>query len=173
MRARSGRLIGTVSDYGFQEGFGTIEVEGGRSYFLHHSNMLGGGFKDAEPGDEVSFLPGGERGESNGHLPTAQAVKLSDPRSQLYRFAEFPRDAKEWIEPLARLAEPEDWDFHHELEGTGGCKPVLRHYVERTFARLEEERDRGRNTIVEAEQGEAKVALRPRHRRARAGHCGV
>lgn len=153
------RLVGTVSDYGFQEGFGTIEVDDGSSYFLHHSNMLGGGLKDAEPGDQVSFLPGEGNGGSNGHLPSAHAVKLSDPRSQLYRFAEFPRDVKDWIEPLAELAEPEDWDFHHELKGTGGCKPVLRHYVERTFARLEEERDRGRNTIVEAEQDGTRVAL--------------
>lgn len=37
--------------------------------------------------------------------------------------------------------------------------PVLRHFVERTFARVLEEREGGRRTIIEAEQDGKKVAL--------------
>lgn len=159
VRPKSGRLVGTVSKEGIQDGVGVIEVEGDPRYFVRYSEILSRGLRAAEPGDRVSFLPDGERGLDQGRLPLARAVKFSDPRPPLLRFGEFPRKMEDWVKPLARLAEPEDWDFHHELQGAGGFKPILRYYLEYTFARLKEEHARGRDTILEAEYEGTKVAM--------------
>lgn len=145
------RICGTVTEYGFQEGYGSIEGEDGNAYFLHHSNILGGGYKSAEPGDRVSFRPAEDGTKGAGHKAIALQVKLGDPRPQLHRFGQFPAEVTDWLDPLADLADDEDWEFHHELAGRGGPRPVLREYVEKTFVRLLEERRRGRLTIVETD----------------------
>lgn len=143
VRPPVGRLQGTVVDYGFHEGHGVIEASTGERYFMHHSEMYGSGMKSADPGDAVTFEAAGESSGVGDRMDKALAVKLGDPRPRLHRFGQFPRrDLREWLEPLASAAEKEDWDYHHELAGRGGYKPVLRDYLERTFVRLEEEQRR-------------------------------
>jgi cold shock CspA family protein len=145
-----GRHHGKVRDYDFQLGHGILEADDSALYFLHHQNMLGQGMKDADPGDEVTFVAG-EGSPGGGGLPPALEVKLGDPRMPLYRFAQFPRGAADWLDPLAGKAADESWDYQYERKGEGGHLPVLRHYVEQTFKWLDEERSQqDRETIIEA-----------------------
>ena len=141
------RARGVISEYSFLHGFGFIEGNDGKRYFLHHSDILGEGYKDADPGDEVFFVPA-DSGDRPSQGPRAAAVKLGDPRPALHRFAQFPYELDQWLEPLAAKAAPEKWEYQHELAGRGGAYPILRHYLELTFDRLLEEHQMGRPTIL-------------------------
>jgi len=144
-----GRQHGTVLDYDFQRGHGILEADDGTTrYFLHQQNMLGQGMKDADPGDEVTFLPGESTRGADGD-PVALEVKLGDPRKPLYRFAQVPLEPAEWLDVLAEKAATEVWDYQYERKGEGGHLPILRHYLEQTFERLQEEDEQGHGTIVE------------------------
>jgi cold shock CspA family protein len=143
-----GRRHGTVLDYDFQRGHGILEADDGTRYFLHQQNMLGQGMKDADPGDEVTFLPGESTRGAEGD-PVALEVKLGDPRKPLYRFAQVPLEPAEWLDVLAEKAATEVWDYQYERKGEGGHLPILRHYLEQTFERLQEEDEQGHGTIVE------------------------
>lgn len=149
VRPLEGREHGTVLDYDFQKGYGEIEADDGQRYFLHQQNMVGRGMKDADPGDEVTFVLGEGDERSRSQCPALE-VKLGDPRRPLYRFAQFPRRAEEWLDPLKTKAEPEKWDYQYERKREGGHLPILRHYVEQTFERLRDDEARGEATIVKA-----------------------
>lgn len=142
-----GRVHGRVVEYDFQRGYGTVAADDGVRYFLHQRNMFGQGMKDADPGDEVTFVPGTARTPESD--PHALQVKLGDPRKPLYRYAVFPLEAADWLDPLKRKAATEVWDYQYERAGEGGHLPILRHYVEQTFDYLQREASRGRPTLVE------------------------
>lgn len=49
------RQTGTVKWFSNEKGYGFIEQEGGEDVFVHHSDILGDGFKTLDPGEEVEF----------------------------------------------------------------------------------------------------------------------
>ncbi len=54
---------GTVKWFNDQKGFGFITTSDGRDYFVHHSSILGEGFKTLKEGAEVQFeIEKGEKG---------------------------------------------------------------------------------------------------------------
>jgi CspA family cold shock protein len=46
---------GTVKWFNDQKGFGFIAGENGKDYFVHHSNIIGDGFKTLKEGSKVEF----------------------------------------------------------------------------------------------------------------------
>ena len=46
---------GTVKWFNDQKGFGFISAEDGNDYFVHHSSILGEGFKTLKEGANVQF----------------------------------------------------------------------------------------------------------------------
>jgi len=46
---------GTVKWFNDQKGFGFISAEDGNDYFVHHSSILGDGFKTLKEGSSVQF----------------------------------------------------------------------------------------------------------------------
>ncbi len=46
---------GTVKWFNDQKGYGFISVEGGEDLFVHHSSILGDGFKTLLEGETVEF----------------------------------------------------------------------------------------------------------------------
>lgn len=64
---------GTVKWFDAAKGYGFIERDGGSDIFVHHSAIIGEGFKSLEEGERVSFLVGeGRKG------PAAQQVQRLD-----------------------------------------------------------------------------------------------
>jgi CspA family cold shock protein len=61
---------GTVKWFSDQKGYGFIEQDNGDDIFVHHTEILGSGFKSLAEGDRVSFEVGvGRKG------PAAQNVE--------------------------------------------------------------------------------------------------
>ncbi|MBI4368390.1 MAG: cold-shock protein [Candidatus Omnitrophica bacterium] len=55
---------GTVKWFNDQKGYGFIAVEGGKDVFVHHSAILGDGFKTLREGESVEFeITRGPKGE--------------------------------------------------------------------------------------------------------------
>jgi CspA family cold shock protein len=48
-------MTGKVKWFNDAKGFGFIEVEGRKDVFVHHSAIIGEGFKTLREGDEVEF----------------------------------------------------------------------------------------------------------------------
>ena len=46
---------GTVKWFSDQKGYGFIEQENGEDIFVHHSEIIGSGFKSLSEGDRVTF----------------------------------------------------------------------------------------------------------------------
>ncbi len=46
---------GTVKWFNEQKGFGFISSEDGKDYFVHHTSIVGDGFKSLPEGAEVQF----------------------------------------------------------------------------------------------------------------------
>jgi cold shock protein len=64
---------GRVKWFNDQKGFGFIEVEGAKDVFVHHSAILGEGFKSLREGDSVEFeIIQGPKG------PQAAKVSVTD-----------------------------------------------------------------------------------------------
>ena len=60
---------GTVKWFNDQKGYGFIEQDNGEDIFVHHSEILGSGFKTLSEGERVTFTVGqGQKG------PAAQSV---------------------------------------------------------------------------------------------------
>jgi cold shock protein len=54
---------GTVKWFNDQKGFGFVTTSDGNDYFVHHSSILGDGFKTLAEGAEVQFeVEKGEKG---------------------------------------------------------------------------------------------------------------
>ncbi len=49
------RVTGTVKWFNAQKGFGFIEREGGPDVFVHHSSILGEGYRELTEGERVEF----------------------------------------------------------------------------------------------------------------------
>ncbi len=116
----------------FEKGYGKVaDHQSEQRYFLHHTDVLGQGFKRIEPGFRVEFSPfTDERGLQ------AKEVVISDTRSPLEQFAELG----EWetlLAQLASLARPENWDFPHHPQGN---HPVLDNYLQQVFRRVQTEK---------------------------------
>ncbi|WP_460939124.1 DUF3825 domain-containing protein [Spirosoma humi] len=126
------RYVGTVDQ--FERGFGYIKAAGtDEKYFIHHTDIIGKGFKNVEPGFEVEFTASvSDRGLQ------AKQVVMRDTRSGLEKFAAF-RDWDKDIEDLAKNhAQPEDGDWDY-ISNKTGRHPVLESYITYTFARLHKE----------------------------------
>lgn len=127
------REIGVIDQ--FENGFGFIHTSSSTDdkYFIHHSDVIGNGFKKIEPGFEVEFTPSvSEKGLQ------AKDVVLRDARTALEKFAYFP-DWDSAIDDLAiNHAQPEDgnWDY---IKNKTGAYPVLESYITYTFLRLHKE----------------------------------
>ena len=56
---------GTVKWFNDEKGFGFITSSDGSEYFVHHSNIMGDGFKSLKEGDRVTFdVEDGPKGPS-------------------------------------------------------------------------------------------------------------
>jgi CspA family cold shock protein len=54
---------GTVKWFNDQKGFGFITASDGKDYFVHHTSIIGEGFKSLPEGQEVQFeIAQGEKG---------------------------------------------------------------------------------------------------------------
>lgn len=54
---------GTVKWFNDQKGFGFITSSDGKDYFVHHTSIIGEGFKSLPEGQEVQFeIAQGEKG---------------------------------------------------------------------------------------------------------------
>jgi CspA family cold shock protein len=51
----SEHITGTVKWFNAQKGFGFIEREGGPDVFVHHSAILGDGYRELTEGEQVEF----------------------------------------------------------------------------------------------------------------------
>ncbi len=49
------RVIGTVKWFNDQKGYGFVAYEGGKDVFVHHSAIVGEGFRSLSEGDKVEF----------------------------------------------------------------------------------------------------------------------
>jgi CspA family cold shock protein len=49
------RITGTVKWFNAQKGFGFIERENGPDVFVHHSAILGDGYRELLEGEQVEF----------------------------------------------------------------------------------------------------------------------
>ncbi len=57
-------MQGTVKFFNSEKGFGFISREGGNDVFVHHTNILGTGFKSLAEGQKVEFDIGpGRKGD--------------------------------------------------------------------------------------------------------------
>ena len=65
--------LGTVKWFNDAKGYGFISQEGGKDVFVHHTAILGEGFKTLREGDEVIFeIVTGEKG------PKAEKVQRAE-----------------------------------------------------------------------------------------------
>jgi cold shock CspA family protein len=125
------RLLGVVRK--FEKGFGFIErSDNSERTFVHHSAIVGQGFKVLEVGEEVEFsVARTDRGEA------AVRVLRLDQRPPLERFA-LLGNFDQHLEQLAvELAHKENWSYRY-AESTQRF-PILYSYIYHTFARLEDE----------------------------------
>jgi CspA family cold shock protein len=57
-------MQGTVKFFNSEKGFGFISREGGQDVFVHHTNIVGTGYKSLEDGQAVEFDIGpGRKGD--------------------------------------------------------------------------------------------------------------
>lgn len=57
-------MQGTVKFFNSEKGFGFIAREGGADVFVHHTNIMGTGFKSLTEGQQVEFEIGpGRKGD--------------------------------------------------------------------------------------------------------------
>jgi len=60
----SATMQGTVKFFNSEKGFGFIAREGGTDVFVHHTNILGTGYKSLSEGQKVEFDVGpGRKGD--------------------------------------------------------------------------------------------------------------
>lgn len=58
------KMQGTVKFFNAEKGFGFIAREGGDDVFVHHSNIVGEGYKSLDEGQAVEFNVGpGRKGD--------------------------------------------------------------------------------------------------------------
>jgi len=50
------RVTGTVKWFNAQKGYGFIQREGGPDVFVHHSAILGEGYRELTEGERVEFV---------------------------------------------------------------------------------------------------------------------
>ena len=124
------RWTGTVLM--FENGCGFIRADGRRDdIFVHHTSVLGAGPQLLGPGEPVEF----ELVQS-GTAHTATKVVRLEKRGELERFADWV-DLDANLAILAGVARSENW----ESSRSGGDAPriVLKHYIQDTFAQVEEQ----------------------------------
>lgn len=127
------REIGIIEQ--FENGFGFIRSFSStdEKFFVHHSDVIGGGFKKIESGFEVEFTP-----DVSDKGLQAKKIVLRDTRTALEKFAHF----QNWNTAITDLAinhaQPEDgnWDY---IKNKTGMYPVLESYITYTFLRLHKE----------------------------------
>ena len=65
---------GTVKWFNDQKGYGFIAVENGKDVFVHHSAILGDGFKTLKEGESVEFeITRGPKGEQATNVKKLQS----------------------------------------------------------------------------------------------------
>lgn len=65
---------GTVKWFNDQKGYGFIAVENGKDVFVHHSAILGDGFKTLREGESVEFeITRGPKGEQATNVKKLQS----------------------------------------------------------------------------------------------------
>nr|BFE56494.1 hypothetical protein GCM10020063_010200 [Dactylosporangium thailandense] len=146
-----GRQSGVVAEYDHLKGYGRIAGSAGASIFVHHTDIL-------HPDHTRASLESGEKVtldlESSDKGPHARNVKRLDPRPPLNRFVRIP---VEMWQVLADLAEDDVWVLRHPdadddspidiADAAAGVLavapqadlPVLRSYIQHTFARILEQ----------------------------------
>ncbi|OGW87053.1 MAG: cold-shock protein [Omnitrophica bacterium RIFCSPLOWO2_01_FULL_45_10b] len=64
---------GTVKWFNDQKGYGFIAVDGGKDVFVHHSAILGDGFKTLREGEAVEFeITRGPKGDQATNVKKQQ-----------------------------------------------------------------------------------------------------
>lgn len=115
----------------FDKGFGQIkEKYSGNLYFVHHTDIIGNGFKHISCDYEVEFSH-----FENGKGLQAKEVVVSDRRGPLERFA-WLGDYESQLKKLARMAQPERWNYAGDMDRSF---PILNSYLNHTFHRLKTE----------------------------------
>ena len=114
----------------FDKGFGFID-SGNEDVFVHFSDIVTGGYKRLEPGEQVSFAI-----TTKDQRHKAVRVRRLDTRLPFEQFAVCPRLETQLAE-LVALAQQENWDYRF----TKSARPfqILRSFILYTFARLKAE----------------------------------
>lgn len=123
------RYIGIVEDFTFGHGFIKSSNE---KYFIHHSDVVGEGFKKIENGYEVEFSP-----DASEKGLIAKKIVVRDTRTAMDKFAFF-QNWDESINELKNISQTEDGDWDYIKNKTGKF-PVLESYISYTFLRLQKE----------------------------------
>lgn len=125
---------GTVKS--FDKGHGWIIPDtGAHEVFVHHTDIVGVGFKTLEDGQSVGWF--GEAVDEQGRRKTVRVHRL-DQRKPLERFAllnDFDNQLKDLAETLAQK---ESWQYRHNPSQSGDY-PILFSYLHHTFRKLQEE----------------------------------
>ena len=118
----------------FDKGFGFIHpADGSTDVFVHHSDIVGTGFRRLDVGEEVTYsVAAADRGRGN----KAVRVRRLDTRLPFEKFASCP-DIEAQLTELASLAQRENWEYRHTQSPRP--YPILRSFLFYTFARLEVE----------------------------------
>ncbi|MDX1907616.1 MAG: DUF3825 domain-containing protein [Bacteroidia bacterium] len=122
------RLRGVITH--MNRGLATITDEAGRCWLLSAHDIVGPGIRRLQIGWALEFSPF----ESETGLQAKEAI-IVDAREPLERFADM-HDWDNVLQELARLAEPEAWDYQDHRTGE---MPVLDNYLRHTYRRLEHE----------------------------------
>jgi len=102
---------GTVKWFNEEKGYGFITPDdGSEDLFVHHTGIVGSGFKSLEEGARVSYeVTQGKKGMQAANVSTASTARLADSRgAENDSSLRVPREVKGAARILADHFDPDD-----------------------------------------------------------------